>query len=172
MLMPGDIESMPFIEALGQFSYRFGAGNFCLIHVSLVSVLNIVGEQKKKTNPTQCSWIKKLGEYVERSCVCVCVDDLLLFINRGDEGTDCNDANIWCCQFLKNIIVWKVVDTPNPMGSKSKRAEYKVVPVCGLDWMGMKELVGADNKCGPIKFAAFIPALMIAGLYFFDHSVA
>lgn len=38
------------------------------------------------------------------------------------------------------IIVWKVVDTPNPMGSKSKRAEYKVVPVCGLDWMGMKVL--------------------------------
>ncbi|KAL7611701.1 hypothetical protein Lser_V15G05369 [Lactuca serriola] len=24
------------------------------------------------------------------------------------------------------------------MGSKSKRFEYKVVPVCGLDWMGMK----------------------------------
>uniref|UniRef100_M1B2B0 CTP synthase n=1 Tax=Solanum tuberosum TaxID=4113 RepID=M1B2B0_SOLTU len=41
----GDIESMPFIEALGQFSYRVGAGNFCLIHVSLVPVLNVVGEQ-------------------------------------------------------------------------------------------------------------------------------
>lgn len=69
----GDIESMPFIEALGQFSYRVGkniqihvhsfllsvsnysikynmlfmtgAGNFCLVHVSLVPVLNVVGEQ-------------------------------------------------------------------------------------------------------------------------------
>ncbi|GJV68263.1 CTP synthase-like protein [Tanacetum coccineum] len=40
----GDIESMPFIEALGQFSYRVGAGNFCLIHVSLVPILNVVGE--------------------------------------------------------------------------------------------------------------------------------
>ncbi|KAK4742455.1 hypothetical protein SAY87_000456 [Trapa incisa] len=49
----GDIESMPFIEALGQFSYRVGAGNFCLIHVSLVPVLNVVGEQK--TKPTQHS---------------------------------------------------------------------------------------------------------------------
>ena len=62
---------MPFIEALGQFSYRVGkefaiptslfynflsmmvlitiflpgAGNFCLVHVSLVPVLNVVGEQ-------------------------------------------------------------------------------------------------------------------------------
>ncbi|CAL5346617.1 CTP synthase-like [Camellia sinensis] len=49
----GDIESMPFIEALGQFSCRVGDGNFCLIHVSLVPVLNVVGEQK--TKPTQHS---------------------------------------------------------------------------------------------------------------------
>ncbi|CAN6336751.1 unnamed protein product [Urochloa humidicola] len=49
----GDIESMPFIEALGQFSYRVGSGNFCLVHVSLVPVLNVVGEQK--TKPTQHS---------------------------------------------------------------------------------------------------------------------
>ncbi|XP_059661897.1 uncharacterized protein LOC132307984 [Cornus florida] len=49
----GDIESMPFIEALCQFSYRVGSNNFCLIHVSLVPVLNVVGEQK--TKPTQHS---------------------------------------------------------------------------------------------------------------------
>ncbi|BBH01384.1 CTP synthase family protein [Prunus dulcis] len=52
-LVVGDIESMPFIEALGQFSYRVGSHNFCLIHVSLVPVLNVVGEQK--TKPTQHS---------------------------------------------------------------------------------------------------------------------
>ncbi|KAH9795350.1 CTP synthase [Citrus sinensis] len=46
----GDIESMPFIEALGQFSYRVGPGNFCLIHVSLVPVLNVVGEQALDDN--------------------------------------------------------------------------------------------------------------------------
>ncbi|XP_065009856.1 uncharacterized protein LOC135676288 isoform X1 [Musa acuminata AAA Group] len=49
----GDIESMPFIEALCQFSCRVGPGNFCLVHVSLVPVLNVVGEQK--TKPTQHS---------------------------------------------------------------------------------------------------------------------
>ncbi|ONM39749.1 ustilago maydis induced8 [Zea mays] len=53
ILDAGDIESMPFIEALGQFSYRVGPGNFCLVHVSLVPVLNVVGEQK--TKPTQHS---------------------------------------------------------------------------------------------------------------------
>ncbi|KAL2582068.1 hypothetical protein AAZV13_15G220800 [Glycine max] len=49
----GDIESMPFIEALGQFSYRVGPGNFCLVHVSLVPILHVVGEPK--TKPTQHS---------------------------------------------------------------------------------------------------------------------
>ncbi|XP_068636881.1 uncharacterized protein [Aristolochia californica] len=49
----GDIESMPFIEAMAQFSDRVGPGNFCLVHVSLVPVLNVVGEQK--TKPTQHS---------------------------------------------------------------------------------------------------------------------
>ncbi|XVF37336.1 hypothetical protein REPUB_Repub19eG0137100 [Reevesia pubescens] len=49
----GDIESMPLIEAFCQFSYRVGPGNFCLVHVSLIPVLNVVGKQK--TKPTQHS---------------------------------------------------------------------------------------------------------------------
>jgi CTP synthase len=49
----GDIESMPFVEALRQFQFRVGAENFCLVHVSLVPVLGVVGEQK--TKPTQHS---------------------------------------------------------------------------------------------------------------------
>ncbi|VFQ61195.1 unnamed protein product [Cuscuta campestris] len=57
----GDIESMPFIEALGQFSYRVGAGNFCLIHVSLVPVLNVVGEQKTKPTQHSVRGLRNLG---------------------------------------------------------------------------------------------------------------
>ncbi|KYR00672.1 CTP synthase [Tieghemostelium lacteum] len=49
----GDIESMPFIEALRQFQFRVGVENFCLMHVSLIPVLGVVGEQK--TKPTQQS---------------------------------------------------------------------------------------------------------------------
>ncbi|XP_031094924.1 CTP synthase-like isoform X1 [Ipomoea triloba] len=57
----GDIESMPFIEALGQFSYRVGAGNFCLVHVSLVPVLNVVGEQKTKPTQHSVRGLRSLG---------------------------------------------------------------------------------------------------------------
>ncbi|XP_073314374.1 uncharacterized protein [Primulina huaijiensis] len=49
----GDIESMPFIEALRQLFFSVGRDNFCLVHVSLIPVLGVVGEQK--TKPTQHS---------------------------------------------------------------------------------------------------------------------
>ncbi|XP_075490495.1 uncharacterized protein LOC142529023 [Primulina tabacum] len=49
----GDIESMPFIEALRQLFFSVGQDNFCLVHVSLIPVLGVVGEQK--TKPTQHS---------------------------------------------------------------------------------------------------------------------
>jgi len=47
----GDIESAPFVEALRQFQFRVGKENFVLVHVSLVPVVGVVGEQK--TKPTQ-----------------------------------------------------------------------------------------------------------------------
>ncbi|KAF2448938.1 CTP synthase-like protein [Karstenula rhodostoma CBS 690.94] len=45
----GDIESMPFVEAMTQLRRRAGRNNFLQIHVSYVPVIN--GEQK--TKPTQ-----------------------------------------------------------------------------------------------------------------------
>ncbi|RSM10975.1 CTP synthase [Fusarium oligoseptatum] len=45
----GDIESMPFVEALTQFRHKVGRGNFINIHVSYVPIIH--GEEK--TKPTQ-----------------------------------------------------------------------------------------------------------------------
>ena len=47
----GDIENMPFIEALRQMMLRIGEENFCNCYVSLIPVIGVVGEQK--TKPTQ-----------------------------------------------------------------------------------------------------------------------
>lgn len=47
----GDIESMPYVEALRQLRYNVGDTNFCSVFVSLVPELGPVGEQK--TKPTQ-----------------------------------------------------------------------------------------------------------------------
>ena len=49
----GDIESMPFVEALRQLQENLGYKNLCFVHVSLVPVLGDPSEQK--TKPTQHS---------------------------------------------------------------------------------------------------------------------
>ena len=49
----GDIESMPFLEALRELSYELGEGQMAFVHTTLVPVVGPVGEPK--TKPTQHS---------------------------------------------------------------------------------------------------------------------
>ncbi len=53
----GDIESMPFLEAVRQLYLEEGEGNVVFVHTTLVPILKVVGEQK--TKPTQHS-VKEL----------------------------------------------------------------------------------------------------------------
>ena len=57
----GDIESAPFVEALRQFQFRVGPSNFCSVHVSLVPVLGVVGEQKTKPTQHSVATLRSLG---------------------------------------------------------------------------------------------------------------
>ena len=49
----GDIESMPFLEALRELSYEVGEGHMAFVHTTLVPFVGPVGEAK--TKPTQHS---------------------------------------------------------------------------------------------------------------------
>ncbi len=53
----GDIESMPFLEAVRQLHIEVGHQNCIFVHITLVPVMSVVGEQK--TKPTQHS-VKEL----------------------------------------------------------------------------------------------------------------
>jgi CTP synthase len=53
----GDIESMPFLEAVRQLHIEMGHQNCIFVHITLVPVMSVVGEQK--TKPTQHS-VKEL----------------------------------------------------------------------------------------------------------------
>lgn len=65
----GDIESLPYIEALRQFRYDHGPENCMVIHLTLVPYLKAVGELK--TKPTQHS-VKKLLESGIQPDILVC----------------------------------------------------------------------------------------------------
>lgn len=55
----GDIEGMPFLEAIRQWSLEVGRENVCFLHVSLIPYVAAAGELKSK--PTQMS-VAKLRE--------------------------------------------------------------------------------------------------------------
>ena len=47
--------------ARAQFQFRVGPGNFCCVHVSLVPVLGVVGEQKTKPTQHSVAVLRSLG---------------------------------------------------------------------------------------------------------------
>ncbi|MEY3981588.1 MAG: hypothetical protein RLZZ281_457 [Pseudomonadota bacterium] len=55
----GDIESLPFLEAIRQLSLKAGRSNTCFVHLTLVPFISTAGELK--TKPTQHS-VQKLRE--------------------------------------------------------------------------------------------------------------
>lgn len=65
----GDIESLPFLEAIRQVKYEVGIDNVCFIHVTLVPYLGKAGELK--TKPTQHS-VKELRSIGIQPDIIVC----------------------------------------------------------------------------------------------------
>lgn len=65
----GDIESLPFLEAIRQIKYEVGRENVCFIHVTLVPYLGKAGELK--TKPTQHS-VKELRSIGIQPDIIVC----------------------------------------------------------------------------------------------------
>lgn len=71
----GDIEGLPFLEAIRQFMLEVGPGNYVNMHVTLVPFIKAAGELK--TKPTQQS-IAKLREIGIQPQVLVCRSELPL----------------------------------------------------------------------------------------------
>jgi len=57
----GDIESLPFLEAIRQFRKDIGRGNVLYIHVTLVPVIGVVGELKTKPTQHSVAELREIG---------------------------------------------------------------------------------------------------------------
>ena len=125
----GDIESLPFLEAIRQMGIEQGRDNTCYIHLTLVPYLSMVGEIK--TKPTQHS-VKELREIGIQPDVVMCRSDrpipdedrrkIALFTNV-DQGSviSCYDSDsiykiprMLHKQGLDEIVCRKLHLTPRP----------------------------------------------------------
>src|SRR3970282_1651039 len=57
----GDIESLPYLEAARQLRLEQGGGNVVNVHVTLVPVLDVVGEQKTKPTQHSVQELRRIG---------------------------------------------------------------------------------------------------------------
>ena len=57
----GDIESLPFLEAIRQFRKDIGRDNVLYIHVTLVPVIGVVGEPKTKPTQHSVAELREIG---------------------------------------------------------------------------------------------------------------
>jgi len=57
----GDIESLPYLEAARQMRLEQGHGNVLYVHVTLVPVLDVVGEQKTKPTQHSVQELRRIG---------------------------------------------------------------------------------------------------------------
>ncbi|MBY0405180.1 MAG: CTP synthase, partial [Cyanobacteria bacterium] len=57
----GDIEGLPFLEAIRQFRYDVGFKNTCFIHVTLVPYLKVSGEVKTKPSQHSVNTLRSIG---------------------------------------------------------------------------------------------------------------
>lgn len=84
----GDIESLPFLEAIRQIKYDVGMENVCFIHVTLVPYLKKSGELK--TKPTQHS-VKELRSIGIQPDIIVCRSEKPLSCDLKEKiGLFCN----------------------------------------------------------------------------------
>ncbi len=67
----GDIESLPFLEALRQMRVEDGPKNVAFVHVTLAPSLDVVGEQKTKPTQHSVQELRRIGiqpDYVTVRC--------------------------------------------------------------------------------------------------------
>lgn len=125
----GDIESLPYIEAVRQLLWELGDNNGIVIHLTLVPYLSAAGELK--TKPTQHS-VKTLMESGIKADILVCRtehelsddlrDKLALFCNVKREAV------------IQSIDASTIYDVPNMMLEE------------GLDKVTLSKLALSDNS--------------------------
>ena len=144
----GDIESLPFLEALRQFRLEVGPPNCCFVHVTLVPYIAASGELK--TKPTQHS-VRALRDIGIQPNVIVC---------RTGEHTMEEEQRkkvALFCDVTDDAIINAEDISPFyaiPLNFKKQRLDDTVLRLLGLDapesdlseWEAMVELLSSTTE--------------------------
>jgi len=136
----GDIESLPYIEAVRQLRYELGHKNTCIVHLTLIPYMAASGELK--TKPTQHSVKTMLENGLQ--------PDILVLRTERHLTQEVKNKVALFCNVAKEAVV-ESMDVPTIYEVPLKMREQKLDEVV-LDRLGLK----AEGEPDLEKWSAFV----------------
>ncbi|MEX0330326.1 MAG: CTP synthase [Puniceicoccaceae bacterium] len=154
----GDIEGLPFLEAMRQFSLDRGHGNVMFLHVTLIPYLNAAGELK--TKPTQQS-VARLREIGIQPDVLVCRTEKTMAKELRQK------LSMFCNVPVEAVIEEKDVETSIyevPLMLENEGVDQLVLKHFGLDHLPQLEN-GWDNVVRILRYPKHRVDIAVVGKY-------
>ena len=140
----GDIESLPYIEAVRQLRNELGKQNGIVIHLTLIPYLSAAGELK--TKPTQHS-VKELLTYGIQPDILVCRTEHTL-------SDDIREKLALFCNVNKNSVI-ESIDAKSiydvPLMMLKEKLDIRVMEKLGLNVESEPDLTAWKNFMGKLK---------------------
>ena len=148
----GDIESLPFLEALRQMELEDGHSNTLFIHVTLAPVVDVVGEQKTKPTQHSVQELRRIGiqpDILAVRCKTPLTSDarhkISLFASVAEKCViSCHDAQS----------IYNVPEVLASQGMLKAISENLLLTKCSLKWTNWKSITKSFyNHTGTIRIA-------------------
>ena len=154
----GDIEGLPFLEALRQFALEVGHSNALFIHVTLVPYLSAAGELK--TKPSQQS-VAKLREIGIQPDMLVCRTEKPLALDLRQK------LSLFCNVPVRAVI--EELDVECSIYEVPLMLEHEKVDILTLEHLGLADLPrlenGWENVVRRLKYPAHRVDIGVVGKY-------
>jgi CTP synthase len=153
----GDIESLPFLEAIRQFRADVGKENSLYIHLTLVPYIGTAGEVK--TKPTQHS-VKELRSIGIQPDILLCRTDR--FLSKDIKAK----IALFCNVSVKEVITAKDVDHiyEVPLIFHQEGLDEKIVELLNI-WTRSPKLEDWENLIKKIKAPRHSVTIAVVGKY-------
>ena len=150
----GDIESLPYLEAIRQFKYEFGVQNSIFIHLTLVPYIKAAGEMKTKPSQQSVGILRGIGIMPEM-LVCRC--------ERPMEEDHFKKLSLFCNVNKEMVIEERDVENniyEVPIELAKQEVDLKILKLLGLeertldisDWQKMVDTVISPEN-GSVEIA-------------------
>ena len=101
----GDIESLPFLEALRQIRLEEGSENVIFVHVTLAPSLDVVGEQKTKPTQHSVQELRRIGIQPDLLCIRCATPLLEKTRKKISMFTNVSVSDVFSCHDVKSIFM-------------------------------------------------------------------